>query len=382
MKTITILGATGSIGTQAQAVARAQGYRIHGLSAHSNWRALERAAREFSPRVVHIYEERLYRDLKLALADTGVTVTAGEAALSELAAADEADTVLNAVVGMVGLRPTLAALRAGREVALANKETLVAGGELVMRAARENGARILPVDSEHSAIFQSLQGCADSREVKKIILTASGGPFFGYTAEQLERVEKAEALCHPNWVMGQKITVDSATLMNKGLEFIEAVWLFGAAPRDIEIVVHRESVIHSLVEYADHSVIAQLGVPDMAIPIQYALTYPHRAPSSARRLSLVEYGRLTFFEPDFETFLCLKTAIDAIREGGLKPAIVNCANEEAVALFLQDKIRFADIGRLVRASLSLPGGSYAAAEEVYAAGERARRFVREQAQNI
>ena len=289
-----------------------------------------------------------------------------------------ADTVLNSVVGMVGLRPTLEAIKAKKTIALANKETLVAGGHLVTNLAKDYGVDILPVDSEHSAIFQSLQGCPDDKAVKKIILTASGGPFFGKTLDELENVTAADALKHPNWDMGAKITIDSATMMNKGLEFIEAKWLFDMKNEDIEIVVHRESVIHSAIVYRDNSMIAQLGVPDMRIPIQYALTYPERKPSPVKELSLADYGKLTFFEPDYDTFKCINVCKDAIELGGLHPAAANGANEESNRLFLEGKIKFGDVAYLNNEAMkNAPEVSDFTLQDVLDADRQARDFVLE-----
>ena len=375
MKRISILGSTGSIGTQALDVARASGFPVAGLAANRSVSALERQAREFRPSTVCIYDEKLYKALKENLFDTGIRVVAGMEGLCEVAALSEADITLNAVVGMIGLRPTLAALRAGKDIALANKETLVTGGELVMREAAERDVKILPVDSEHSAIFQALQG-GNQKQVQGIILTASGGPFYGWTREALARVTPEEALRHPNWEMGAKITIDSATLMNKGLELIEAVRLFGVAPEEVQIVVHRESILHSAVEYADGAVIAQLGVPDMRLPIQYALTWPERYPCPVKRLRLTDYGRLTFQEADEETFVCLKACKEAIRRGGLYPTAVNGANEQAVALFLEKKISVPEIGTLVSEALDteLPMGAVTE-QAIFAADRQAREEV-------
>ena len=281
------------------------------------------------------------------MADTNTKVLSGKDGVCACARADGADTVLNSVVGMAGLEPTLVAIDAKKKLALANKETLVAGGQLVMEAAKKNGVSILPVDSEHSAIFQALQGRPANAALKKIILTASGGPFFGKTKKELEKVTVADALKHPNWEMGAKITVDSATMMNKGLELIEAVWLFSVRPQDVQIVVHRESIVHSAVEYTDNSVIAQLGLPDMRIPIQYALTYPERFESPVGELSLSEIGKLTFFEPDYDTFQCINLCRTAINKGGLFPAAVNSANEQANAMFRRGEIGFLDIAARV-----------------------------------
>lgn len=345
-KTVSVLGSTGSIGTQSLEVCEKHGFRVYGLSANNNVDLLEQQTRKFSPEYVCIYNEEKYSELKQRLSDTGVKVLCGMDGLCEIASLEQNDIVLNSVVGMVGLLPTLTAINAGKDVALANKETLVAGGEIVMSSAKAKGVTIYPVDSEHSAIFQCLQG--NKREqLSKIILTASGGPFFKKTYEDLKNVTKADALRHPNWSMGNKITIDSATLMNKGLEFIEAKWLFDLTPEQIEIVVHRQSVVHSAVEYNDYSVIAQLGVPDMKIPIQYALLYPDRMECPTKRLSLTDYGSLTFEKPDYETFKCLSSAIKAIRAGGAYPCLVNSANEEAVKAFLNDEIPFIEIGEIV-----------------------------------
>ena len=377
-KRLSVLGSTGSIGTQTLDVAKKRGYSVCALAARGNIKRLEQQARQFLPRLVCVYDENCYRPFKQALADTDIRVTAGEQGLCEAAAAEEADTVVNAVVGMVGLKPTMAAISAGKDVALANKETLVTGGSLVIAAARERGVNILPVDSEHSAIFQCLQGSRE-RELKRILLTASGGPFYGKTREELAHVTVEDALKHPNWDMGAKITTDSATLMNKGLELIEAVWLFGCKPEQIEILVHRESVIHSGVEFVDNAVICQLGVPDMRLPIQYALTYPERVESPCEQLDLLRYGTLSFAHPDEETFLCLKAAKQAIVRGGLYPAMVNGANEAAVALFLDHKISFLQIGELVTGALSLtPPAGEMTVERVYEADALARGYVLDQ----
>ena len=286
--------------------------------------------------------------------------------------------MLNSIVGMAGLEPTLSAIDAGSEIALANKETLVAGGQLVMKRAKEKGVNILPVDSEHSAIFQSMQGCRDKNEIKKLILTASGGPFFGKKRDELANVTVKEALNHPNWSMGAKITIDSATMMNKGLELIEAVWLFSMDPKDIEIVVHRQSVVHSLVEYCDNSVIAQLGVPDMRIPIQYALTYPNRIPSPVSELSLTDYGTLTFDKPDYETFGLINICRKAINGGGLYPACANAANEEANLAFRQGSINFLQIEELVaQAVADAPKVEDYKLDDVLEMYDRARGYVKE-----
>lgn len=348
-KTITVLGSTGSIGTQTLEICRFHGIGVRALSANTNAALLERQAREFRPEAAVIGTEEGYRDLRLRLADTGIRVLFGTEGLCE-AARLSADLTVNAVVGMVGLRPTLAAIEAGNPVGLANKETLVVGGALVTEAAKKRGVSILPIDSEHSAIFQSLLG-AGGNPIRKILLTASGGPFFGYTRERLRAVTREQALCHPNWSMGKKITTDSATLMNKGLELIEAVWLFGVRPGQIEILVHRQSILHSAVEFEDGAVIGQLGVPDMKIPIQFAITYPERLASAARPLSLIEAGTLTFEKPDEEAFPCLALAKRAIGEGGNAPCILNTANETAVAAFLDGRLPFYRIPEVVAETL-------------------------------
>lgn len=381
MKQICILGSTGSIGTQAIEVCRHQGFRVCGLAAHRNVVLLAEQAKTLKPDMVCIFDDSQYAKLKELLSGEAIEIVTGMDGLCALASMEQSDIVLNSVVGMVGLEPTLAAIRAKKTIALANKETLVTGGQLVISEARKYGVRILPVDSEHSAIFQSLQGNEQNR-VNKVILTASGGPFYGKTTEELANVTVEQALRHPNWSMGAKITIDSATLMNKGLELIEACWLFSLPPEQVEIVVHRESVIHSLVEYEDHAVMAQLGVPDMKVPIQYALTYPERKDCETAPLSLTKYGTLTFSEPDEDTFVCLKACKEAIRRGGLYPTIVNGANEQAVALFLEGKIRFLDIGRLVMDSLSLKYDMESFdVSDIQAADLLAREFVRIQCLN-
>jgi len=346
MKNISILGSTGSIGTQSLDVCRMHGYSVKCLTANANVDLMEQQVREFKPDMVCMMSEAAADDLKVKTSDTDTKVVSGMNGLIECAVYSGADTVLNSVVGMIGLQPTLEAIKAKKTIALANKETLVAGGHLVTNLAKEYGVSILPVDSEHSAIFQAMQGSPSKSAIKKIILTASGGPFFGKKLEELENVTAADALKHPNWDMGAKITIDSATMMNKGLEFIEAKWLFDMPNDDIEIVVHRESVVHSAIVYQDNSMIAQLGVPDMRIPIQYALTYPERQPSPVAPLSLADYGKLTFFEPDYDTFKCINVCKNAIEMGGLHPAAANGANEESVKFFLEGKIKFTDIAYL------------------------------------
>lgn len=350
-KRVSILGSTGSIGRQSLDVIAACGMTVAALTANRDVARMEEQCRQFSPALAVMMDEGAAADLRVRLADTSVRVAAGMDGLLEAAAISTADTVITAVVGVVGLRPTLAAIREGKRIGLANKETLVCGGELVMGDARKYGAEIIPVDSEHSALFQSLQGCKDRGEVKRLILTASGGPFYGKTRAELEGVTLAQALKHPNWSMGAKITVDSATLMNKGLEFIEAMRLYELPPEKISIVVHTESIVHSLVEYCDNAMIAQLGAPDMRLPIQYALTWPCRTPAVAAPLDLLSCGSLTFGAPDEEAFPSLALAKGAAKTGGTATAILNGANEAAVALFLEGKIGFMDIPKLVQRAL-------------------------------
>ena len=376
MKNLSILGSTGSIGTQSLDVCRMHAYSVKCLTANTDVKKMEAQIREFNPELVCMMNEDAAEDLKTRVADLPVKVTCGMQGLIECATYSGADTVLNSVVGMIGLLPTIEAIKAKKTIALANKETLVAGGSLVIRLAKENGVSILPVDSEHSAIFQALQGCPSKDAVKKIILTASGGPFFGKTLSELEDVTPADALKHPNWNMGAKITIDSATMMNKGLEFIEAKWLFDMPNDAIEIVVHRESVVHSAIVYKDNSVIAQLGVPDMRIPIQYALTYPAREESPVQELSLADYGKLTFFEPDYKTFKCIDVCKKAIALGGLHPAAANGANEESVKLFLNGKIKFTDIAYLnEEAMFNAPDKTDFTLSDVLEADRIAREFV-------
>ena len=376
MKNLSILGSTGSIGTQSLDVCRMHSYNVKCLTANTDVQAMESQIREFRPELVCMMDENAAAELKTRVADTGVKIVSGLEGLVECAVYPSADTVLNSVVGMIGLTPTLEAIKAKKTIALANKETLVAGGSLVTEAARENGVSILPVDSEHSAIFQAMQGSPRKEAVKKIILTASGGPFFGKTLSELENVTVQDALRHPNWNMGAKITIDSATMMNKGLEFIEAKWLFDLPNEDIEIVVHRESVVHSAIVYQDNSMIAQLGVPDMRIPIQYALTYPEREPSPVEPLSLAEYGKLTFFEPDYKTLRCMDVCKKAIEMGGLHPAAANGANEESVKLFLKGKIKFTDIAYLnEEAMLKAEEKTNFTLDDVLCADKAAREYV-------
>ncbi len=375
-KNLCILGSTGSIGTQTLDVVRKLGIKVSALTAATDVDTIEAQIREFKPELAVMYDENAAKDLRSRIADTATKVKSGMEGLMEAAVIENADTVLNSVVGMVGLKPTLAAINAGKNIALANKETLVTGGKLVMDAVAKNNVNMYPVDSEHSAIFQCLQGMNDKRELKKIILTASGGPFFGKTSEELRNVTVEQALNHPNWSMGRKITIDSATMMNKGLEVIEAKWLFDVDVDSIEVVVHRESIIHSMVEFADNSVIAQLGAADMRIPIQYAITYPCRLPSPVRELSLTDIGSLTFAKPDFDTFVCLSQCIRAIKQGELAPVAANGANEAAVELFLSRKIGFLQIGELVRGAVdSVSRNTITSVSDILDADKAAREFV-------
>ena len=383
-KKITLLGSTGSIGTQSLDVIRAQGYEVYGLSAHSHVEKILQQIEEFHPKYVcmtdpgfNMHGDKLFTAQQLAGRANAPKLLTGPEGLKELAAMDGPDVVLNSVVGIAGLGASLCAIESGHDLALANKESLVTGGHLVTQAVEKHGVQLLPVDSEHSAIFQCLQDKESAPSLTKILLTASGGPFFGMTTEQLRGKTRADALKHPNWNMGAKITIDSATLMNKGLELIEAVWLFGLPPEKIQIVVQRQSIVHSAVQFSDNSIIAQLGVPDMRIPIQYALTYPKRVPGVVPELDFTTLKLLTFDVADEETFRCLAACKKAIRKGGLGPCAANGANEEAVKLFLEDKIGFLDIGRLVEAVVDSDsfGGDYTLAD-VYECDRMARAFVR------
>ena len=373
-KRIAILGSTGSIGTQSLDVARKHGYKVEALAASSNIKLLEEQIREFSPSKVAVFDVEKGKELRLNVADTKTEVTFGEEAVIALAAESDADTVINSIVGIAGLKPTLAAINAGKDIALANKETLVTAGTLVKAAVKKNNVKLLPVDSEHSAIFQCLQGVPEGA-LKGILLTASGGPFFGKNRDDLKNITPAQALKHPNWDMGAKITIDSATLMNKGLEVIEAVHLFDVDADDITVVVHRQSVIHSAIELVDGGVIAQLGTPDMKLPIQYALTYPERFDCPCPKLDLFKVGTFTFDKPDMDTFTCLPACINAIKQGGLKPAAVNGANEAAVKLFLDGKIGFLDIGEIVNLALdSQPEVKNYTIDDVFEADRNAREL--------
>lgn len=347
MKTIAVLGATGSIGTQTLEVARAnKDIKIAALSAGRNIKLLEAQIREFQPRLAAVWEEKDAQALRTAVRDLDVKIVYGMDGLLEVCTLPEVEIVVTAIVGMIGIRPTIAAIRAGKDIALANKETLVTAGHLIMPLARQCGVRILPVDSEHSAIFQSLNG-EDPRQIHKLLITASGGPFRGRKKEELKNVRVEDALKHPNWSMGQKITIDSATLVNKGLEVMEARWLFGMDLDQIQVVVQPQSVIHSMVEFVDGAIIAQLGTPDMKLPIQYALYYPERRFLSGDRLDFARLAQITFEEPDTDTFLGLPLAYRAARAGGSMPTVFNAANEKAVSKFLHREIGFTDIYEII-----------------------------------
>ena len=375
MKKIAILGSTGSIGTQTVDILPSVDAEVVALTTNKRINLLEEQARALHPKMVCAFDEDAARELKIKLADTDIRVLSGMDGLTACAAESGADIVVTAVVGMVGLLPTLAAIDAGKDIALANKETLVCAGELVMRAAREKGVKILPVDSEHSAIFQCAQAAQGNR-LAKIILTASGGPFFGKTADEMKHVTREQALAHPNWNMGAKITIDSATMMNKGLKLIEAMWLYDMAPEDIEIVVHRESIVHSAVEFDDGAMIAQLGLPDMRLPIQYALTWPARVACKVPRLSLAEAAKFTFYAPDYEAFPALSMARRAAAEKGDRGAVLNGANEAAVGLFLAGRIGFTDIAARVAYALdNIPYQKEITLDGVLAADAAARELV-------
>ncbi len=353
MKKIGVMGSTGSIGTQTLSIVRKypDKLQVTALAAGSNSRLLEAQVREFHPKIAVIWKEGAAADLRGRLADMDVTVLSGMEGLLQMAVQPEMDILVTAIVGMIGIRPTIEAVKAHKDIALANKETLVTAGHLIMPLAKENGVQILPVDSEHSAIFQSMQGEKHS-QIRKILLTASGGPFRGRTRADLAQMKAEDALKHPNWSMGKKVTIDSSTLVNKGLEVMEARWLFDMELADIEVLIHPESILHSAVEYDDGAVIGQLGIPDMKLPIQYALFYPDRyeAPGN-KRLDLFDIGKLTFEKPDMETFEGLKHAFEAAKIGGTMPTVFNAANERAVSLFLENKIRFLQIAEVIKAAM-------------------------------
>ncbi len=377
-KCVSVLGSTGSIGRQTLEVLEQLPVRVAALTAGSNVRLMAQQCRKFKPELAVMATPQAAAELKNALDGQKLRILSGMEGLLEAAQHEQADTVVTAVVGMLGLRPTLAAIRRKKRIALANKETLVCAGALVMQAAREYGAEIVPVDSEHSAIFQCLMGCGDRREIRRLILTCSGGPFFGKTPEELQKVTKADALRHPNWKMGNKITIDCATLMNKGLEIIEAMHLYAMPLSKVDVVIHRQSIVHSLVEFRDGAMMAQLGVPDMRVPIRLALTYPERQENPAPGLDLTSCGPLTFERPDAAAFPCLALAREAAERGGNACAVMNGANEAAVALFLQDRIGFYDIPRLVRRAMdAVPFVSAPELEDVLKSDRAARIAVTE-----
>lgn len=377
-KNISVIGSTGSIGTQALEVARMQSdnIRISALSANSNVKLLSEQAREFHPDTVCICNKDNYSELKILLADTDINILAGEEHLSDISCHKDADSVLTSVVGNVGFVPTVNAIKAGKRILLANKETLVTGGEIIIPLARQCGTKIIPVDSEHCAIFQSLAG-SDGKDVSKILLTCSGGPFYGKSADEIENVSVKNALNHPKWSMGAKITVDSATLMNKGLEVIEAHWLFDVDVSDIEVYIHRQSIVHSMVEFCDGSVIAQLGVPDMKLPISYAINYPKRGGMVCERLDLFSVGTLTFARPDYDTFRCLPLAIKALKLGGTMPAVLNAANETAVDAYLHEKISFGSIADIVEETMNGITNTSVSHENILEADRAAREYAKD-----
>lgn len=374
---ISILGSTGSIGTQALQVAKNLGISVAAISANKSITLLEEQARIFNPKLVAVYDEDAAEVLRERLRDLSIRVVSGMDGLCEVACIDEADLVLNSVVGQVGFLPTLKAIQCKKDIALANKETLVVAGELIISEVKKNGVKLLPVDSEHSAIFQCLEGCKDRSALSKLILTASGGPFFCKTIDELKHVTVQQALDHPTWNMGAKITIDSATMMNKGLEIIEAAWLFDMDEKDIDVVIHRESIVHSMIEYVDGSVISQMGVPDMRVSIQYAFTYPDRVESEVERLSLSKIQQLSFYEPDYKTFRCMTLCKEAFKAGGTAPAIANAANEEAVKLFLNGEISFLDIPDLIEKALEkIESKKINSLEDIILADKQSRKFVR------
>ncbi|MDR0531422.1 MAG: 1-deoxy-D-xylulose-5-phosphate reductoisomerase [Oscillospiraceae bacterium] len=374
-KSIAVLGSTGSIGTQALEVIAALGWRVSALTARRSAALLEEQARRFRPKMAALADEAAARALKQSLRDTDIRVLAGESGVAECAAA-QCDIALNGIVGVAGLRPSVAALEAGHALALANKESLVAGGAFITRLAREKNLPILPVDSEHSAVFQCLQGLRSKTELRRVILTASGGAFYGKSREALRHATAADALRHPNWSMGAKITVDSATMFNKGLEIMEAAWLFGLPAERVDVWIHRQSVVHSLIECADGAVLAQFGAPDMRLPIQYALTWPERRACPGKRLNLADWGTLTFEPPDDATFPAMRLCREAYQMGGLAGAVLNGANEAANALFRAGKIGFLEIAALVEAALrGVPHGSAESLDDVFQADQYARERV-------
>ena len=383
MKCVSILGSTGSIGRQSlDIISRMPDVKVAALTAGTSVERMAEQCQQFRPRLAVMATEDAAAALSGLISDLDTTVTWGEEGLIAAATAEEVDCVITAVVGMLGLKPTLAAVRAGKRIGLANKETLVCAGELVMAEAKKYGTEIIPVDSEHSAIFQCLMGAGDKREVERILLTCSGGPFFGMTKEQLKSVTKADALKHPNWKMGAKITIDCATLMNKGLEVIEAMRLYDLPLEQVDVLIHRQSIVHSLVEFVDGAVMAQLGAPDMRLPIQLALTYPERMPCPVDKLDLTKCGQLSFCEPDMEAFPCLALARRCAKKGGTSCPVMNGANEAAVALYLEDKIGFYDIYELVAGAVDhVPFIQDPSLEEILAADRMAREYVRNHISN-
>lgn len=374
---ISILGSTGSIGTQTLSVAREyKGIEVKAITANSNIELLEEQAREFKPELVAVMNEEKAKDLKIKLADTDTRVVAGKEGLIEAASINSAQTVATAVVGISGLEPTIEAIKAKKNIALANKETLVTGGHIVTELAKENGISILPVDSEHSAIFQSLMG-NNHRDIKRILLTASGGPFFGKKRDELKNIKPEDALKHPNWDMGAKVTIDSSTLVNKGLEIIEAKWLFDVDIDSIKVLVHRQSIVHSMVEFRDNGIIAQLGTPDMRLPIQFALTYPDRLPMNGNEMDFCKYSNLTFDEPDTETFFALELAKWAGREGGTLPTVFNSADEVAVEMFLKGEISYLEISEKIQYAMeNIKNIQNPSLEEILLTDKEARSLVK------
>lgn len=377
MNDIIVLGSTGSVGTQALDVARAHNIKVEALTGGKNVKLIEEQVREFKPRLVAMSDVAAAKDLATRIADTDTKVLSGTDGIIKVIEETAAKTAVNSVLGLAGLAPTIAAAKRGMRIAIANKETLVSAGEIVKKTVRENGGELIPVDSEHSAIFQCLH-CGRKSEVKRLLLTASGGPFYGYTAEELKKVTRADALKHPTWTMGAKITIDSATLMNKGLEVIEAVRLFDVVPSQVQVVVHRESIIHSAVEYIDNAVIAELSHPDMRECVQFALTYPERTEAVIEPLDLFKVGTLTFKEPDRKTFKLLDLAYKSVESGGLLPCVLSSANEEAVALFLKDKIAFWQIAEVVEEALnSFNNRQEFTIDDVFAADREVRARIAE-----
>ena len=377
-RTIAVLGATGSVGMQALDVARARGYRVDFISAGQNYKMAERIVREFRPQAVAMADEIAARRLQIMLRDTGIKVLSGEIGICEGVGQSNTDTVVNAILGGAGLAPTLATIQAKKRLALANKESLVIAGEIVMSFAKQMGVQIIPVDSEHSAIFQSLHSGKRS-EIKRLILTASGGPFYGRSKYELERITLADALAHPTWKMGKKITIDSATLMNKGFEIIEAAHLFSVSPDKIDVVIHRESILHSAVEYVDNSIVGEFSPPDMRMCVQYAVDYPDRFATNMQGLDLFSLGKMTFARPDEDAFPLLRMAKRAFFEGGACPAVLNAADEIAVDAFLNQKISFADIPRVVMSTYEMIGGARYARnlEDIIGYDKEARRVAKQ-----